>query len=158
MINPDLLTDAIVDNLRNISALVTALGDPARIIGFKYAQGADRPYINALLQIPTPGILVAWRGTQWGNFSGSQIWKHKYEINYRGGNTAGQASGNIVTPGYLWWASMHEPVLSDGRNIREITLLSNASLVEGPLVIARQDPDLLDYFVAMMDVPESGDD
>jgi hypothetical protein len=60
-----------------------------RISGFHYMLGVEHRLAETIYKMPAPSMLVAWEGTQGGNFDGQTIWKHRFNVYFRMGNAAG---------------------------------------------------------------------
>src|SRR4051794_12970992 len=102
MVNPTDITDAIVATLRTIPELVTAMNsDPSRISAYHYILGKDNRLSKAQFQTASPSIMVMWDGTNGGNFSGYEVWKHRFMLYIRAANQA----NNPAPIGYetLWY-------------------------------------------------------
>lgn len=159
MLNPKLLTNAIVSSLQGITALVAAMnGDASRIQAHHYLYGAEFRIEEALYKLTPPTILVVWEGTQGGNFSGYQIWKHRFCCYIRAANVAGQS--NPTTYEDLWWLICNSPVstVSPGTiNLRYINIYSGVDIMETPSIVHLKDEDRMDYFAGHFVLPEIGD-
>ena len=161
MLNPDPITDTIVEVLQSLTPVVTAMaGEKARIQAFHYEYGVDSSLMKALYELKPPAILIAWDGTQGGNFDGMTIWKHRFCAYMRLANQA-QASSRI---GYatLWTLMMNSgPVQSwdnlQGKNVRDVQIFENLDIMDTPSVARRMDEELMDFFVGTMVFPEIGD-
>ena len=87
MLNAAPITDAIAAALRSIPDLAAAMTvldanqrPVTRINPFHYCLGQENRLAEAVYAMPAPSMLVAWEGTNGGNFDGSQIWKHRWGI------------------------------------------------------------------------------
>lgn len=160
MLDPEVVTDAAVAAIQSIPEVVTAMnGDAARIVGFKYLYGVDFTLAEAVGKLKPPAILVAWAGTQGGNFDGMTIFKHRLDVYFRSANMASVAFPAVPTgPGYLWSLICNKAVNGTSLNIRQVQLISGAlDLMETPSVSHRQDEELMDYFCGTFVFPEIGD-
>ena len=111
MLNPAAMVDSIVTTLQSIPDLAAAMtvldqsGSPTcRISAYHYRVGVEHRLAEAIYKMPAPSMLVAWDGTQGGNFNGQTIWKHRFNVYFRMGNAAG-----LTAPvGYedLWWTRL----------------------------------------------------
>lgn len=71
MINPGTLVAAIVAKLRDIPALVTAIGgDATKIASYDYRYPKQTSLREAISELTAPGMLVAFRGIAEGRFPG----------------------------------------------------------------------------------------
>src|SRR5579863_4020965 len=86
MLNSSILTDAIVGTLQTIPDLVTAMTSADNIVAFHYLIGSDHRLSEAIFKMPSPSILVYWEGTQGGNSSGYELFKHRFAVVIRAGN------------------------------------------------------------------------
>jgi len=170
MLNSYDVAEAIAATLKTIpdlAAAMTVIGadkNPVvRISAFHYLLGQENQLLRAVYEMPAPSMLVAWRGDLGGNFDGSTIWKHRFEIYYRMGNAAGQSS----PVGYeqLWWLTCNgKPVtiiddlpVESPQNIRNMSLYPGLDLMDTPTGTPVPDEDGVDRFVAVLAIPEIGD-
>src|ERR1035441_3738225 len=137
MLNPKLITDAVAAALQHIPALATAMtvtdaNDNAnlRITAFHYRLGDEQRLTEAVFKMPAPSILVAWEGTQGGNFDGSQVWKHRFGVYLRMGNMAG--SNDAVGYEDLWWMVCNVPPQDSPVNIRSMNILPGLDIMDTP--------------------------
>ena len=162
MLNPAQITDATVSVLQSIPELAAAMTVAAgsgnatcRINAFHYRLGAEHRLAEAVYKMPAPSILVAWEGTQGGNFNGYQIWKHRIAVYLRMGNMAGSS-----TPvGYedLWWTICNRPPEGASTNIRCISILPELDIMDTPSIVHLLDEDQIDIFRGEFVIPEIGD-
>ena len=81
MIDASQIVDALVALLRDIPELVTEMGGkPERIYAYhdQFPKYASLAY--GIHQMPAPGIMVVWQGTQPGSFGGMDVWKHQITL------------------------------------------------------------------------------
>jgi hypothetical protein len=156
MLNPEVLTAAIVATLKTIPELVAAMGgDPDNISAHQYYFGEENSLAKTVYEMKSPSILVVWKGTRGGNFNGMTIWKHPFEIYIRTMNVAGSQSP--AGPGHVWWLMMNRPVNGGSLNIRQIQIMDGVDIMDMPSILPRQDEELTDYFCASVTIPEIGD-
>ena len=100
-------------------------------------------------------MLVAWDGTQGGNFDGQTMWKHRFNVYFRMGNAAGLAD----PIGYedLWSILCNQPPTGSPVNIRYMQLYPGLDIMDTPSVTHALDEDLQDRFVGSLVIPELGD-
>jgi hypothetical protein len=162
MLNPALVTDAVTALLASIPELAAAMAVAdssgnvsVRISPFHYRLGAEHRLAEAIYKMPAPSILVAWDGTQGGNFNGYQIWKHRIAVHMRMGNMA----GSLEPVGYedLWWMICNRPPDGASQNIRYINILPELDIMDTPSVAHALDEDLVDRFTGIFVIPELGD-
>jgi hypothetical protein len=163
MLNPAVITDAIVAVLKTITDLATAMTvvdanqEPVvRITAFHYRLGQEHRLAEAIYGMPAPSMLVAWEGTKGGNFDGQTIWKHRFGIYYRMGNAAGAS----VPVGYedLWALTCNGATgAKTGPNIRNICISTGLDIMDTPSIDHALDEDLIDRFKGVFILPELGD-
>ena len=161
MLNPALVTDAVVGVLAGIPELATALTVTAggnatvRISAFHYRLGAEHPLAETIYKMPAPSVLVAWEGTLGGNFNGYAIWKHRIGVYLRMGNMA----GNKDPVGYedLWWIMVNRPPTGQSQNIRYLNILPDLDIMDTPSIAHLLDEDQIDIFRGEFVIPEVGD-
>jgi len=156
MLDPEVLAQAIVDTLRTIPDLIDAMaGDPNNISVHRFYPGTGASLAQAVAQMHAPSILVSWKGTLGGNFSGMHIWKHPFDIYVRTANVAGSQTPS--GPGHVWWLMMNKPVNNGTLNIRQIPIVDGADIMDIPSISHRQDEELTDFFCGIVTIPEIGD-
>ncbi len=156
MLDPEVLSAAIVTTLRTIPDLVTAMaGDPNNISAHQFYPGTERSLASVVANMNAPSILVVWKGTLGGNFDGMHVWKHPFEIYIRTGNAAELETP--AGPGHVWWLMMNKPVNNWTLNIRQIQIMNGVDIMDLPSISHRQDEELTDYFCASVTIPEIGD-
>lgn len=153
MLNPGPIADAIVAALLNISALSTAM--EGRISAFHYLLGADHHLAEAVYKLPAPSMLVAFEGTQGGNFNGYQMWKHKFGIYIRMGNAAGV--GSPVGYEQIWYLITNGIPTGSPVNIRYMTLVTGVDIPDTPSIAHIMDEDQIDMFKVTLVIPEIQD-
>ena len=162
MLNPSLITDAVTATLQNIADVATAMtvldsgGNPTvRITAYHYLLGADHRLMEAIYKMPAPSMLVAWEGTQGGNFNGYAIWKHHIAVYLRMGNAAG--SNDPVGYEYLWWKICNGLPEGSNVNIRYMNILPELDIMDTPSIAHMLDVDQIDMFRGEFIIPEMGD-
>jgi hypothetical protein len=162
MLNPAPITDAIASALSSIPDLAAAMtvldaegNRVVRIDAFHYLLGQEHRQAEAIYKMAAPSMLVAWDGTQGGNFNGQSIWKHRFNVYFRMGNAAGLAA----PVGYeeLWWLVCNQPPANSPVNIRYMELYPGLDIMDTPSVAHALDEDLQDRFVGTVVIPELGD-
>ena len=90
MTDPTEIAAQLVAFLRDIPALVAAMdGVAGNIAAFEDAYPA-RNLLQAIHEMPAPGILVVWMATDLAGRGGDQeIWKHRFAIELRAGEAKG---------------------------------------------------------------------
>jgi len=162
MLNPSAMVDAIVGVLQSIPELAAAMtvldstGAPTCRIGtFHYRLGVEHRLAEAIYKMPAPSMLLAWDGTQGGNFDGQTIWKHRFSLYFRMGNAIGLSE----PMGYeeLWWTVCNKPPTGSAAGIRYMELYPGLDIMDTPSVAHALDEDLQDRFVGTLVIPEIGD-
>lgn len=162
MLNPGQITDAVVDWLKKIPELATAMTvldadrNPAvRISAHHYRLGAEHRLAQMIYAMPAPSILVVWEGTLPGNFNGYAIWKHRIAVYLRMGN----AAGSTDPVGYedLWWIICNRPPSGETQNIRYLNVLPSLDIMDTPGIAHMLDEDQVDIFRGEFVFPEIGD-
>jgi hypothetical protein len=156
MLNPSTLTDAVVTTLQSIYDLVTALNnDPSNIFAYHYYIGTEHRLAEAIYKMPLPSIMVEGDGTQGGNFSGYELWKHRFKVVIRAANQANNSTPTSYET--LWHLVSNGLVNGTTLNIRQINIIPEVDLMETPSVAHMVDGEEMDYFVATFVIPEIGD-
>jgi len=162
MLNDSPITDAIAATLAAIPELAAAMtvldsgGNPVcRISPFHYRLGQEYRLAEVIYKMPAPSMMVAWDGTQGGNFNGQSIWKHRFKVYFRMGNAAG-----LTDPvGYedLWSIVCNGVPTGSPVNIRYMQIYPGLDIMDTPGVAHALDEDLEDRFVGVLVIPEVGD-
>lgn len=156
MLNPRTLVDAVAAAFGTITTLVQAMNnDPTNIIAYHYNYANDPRLVLAIEEMKAPSILVYWQGTQGGNFSGQQIWKHRLEAVIRAGNTTGTTPLSYED---IWFAMMQEPCNGTSLNFRNQEIIPGVvDLVDTPSIKHHTDSENMDMFTVELVFPEIGD-
>jgi hypothetical protein len=97
LVDPAEIISALVDLLRDIPDLVEAVGgDEAKIYAYKDRYPKNVSLELAIYQMPAPGVMVAFQGTEPTASGGFQVWQHRISIFCR----AGEDSGDDTPSGY----------------------------------------------------------
>jgi len=162
MLNPRLITDAIVAALAGIEALAAAMtaddgngNTVVRILAFHYQVGLDSQLASAVYNMPTPSLLVAWDGSGPGQADGQTLWKHRFAVYFRMGTAVGQ----VAPVGYedLWWLICNGLPAGSPVNIRYMNLLDELEIMDTPGAVHMVDEEQYDRFKGMFVIPEIGD-
>ncbi len=161
MLNASPIVDAIAGVLQTIPDLAAAItvlegqSPVCRIEAFHYRLGMDYRLAQRIYKMPAPSMLVAWDGTQGGNFDGQTIWKHRFNVYFRMGNAAGLSE----PVGYedLWSILCNQPPAGSPVGIRYMHLYPGLDIMDTPSVAHALDEDLQDRFVGTLVIPEIGD-
>lgn len=66
MVNPESIVDAIVAKIRNIAGVITLVGDSSAVYAYKPLFPEAASLAEALNDMPTPSVLVCYRGFSTG--------------------------------------------------------------------------------------------
>jgi hypothetical protein len=156
MLDPSLLTAALAGTLQTISPLVAMIGgNTANIAAHKFSYGVDFRLKEAIYKMTSGGILVAWRGTRGGNFSGQTVWKHAIRGVARLPNQA-PAESPAGLPD-LWLQIVNGTVNSTSLNIRQVQIYSGVDIMDTPSSEVIEDEDGMDFLAFDIVLPEIGD-
>ena len=162
MLDPDLVLGALVNAVKSITQITTAVAGPSNILTHQYAYGPDHSLARAVRQMTSPSILIAYQDLMGGQWDASTVWKHRFEIWLRPKNMSSGSSPVGCTPMHLWWLLMHSPVtaIAPGTlDIRTVRLLPSLAPVDAmPQLVRMQDDEGADVFCGRIAVPELGDD
>lgn len=156
MLRPSVIGEALVSTLQRIPDLLAMLNDdPANISLHLYSYGNDFRLTEALYKMVPPSLLIAWDGTQGGNFTGQTEWKHSFRGFGRISNQAG--AGTPIGLDDLWMSIVNGKIESTTQNIRQIQVYPGVDLMDTPSSLVRQDQELMDYLEFRFVFPEIGD-
>jgi hypothetical protein len=112
MTNVFTLTDAIVDSLRGIAALVALMGDEDQIYAHKHTWPASVSWMLALREAKTPSIMVLWRATRTGTWGNIPSRAHDFSLLILPGANASIADiwEAIINGGFQSAADIHADV------------------------------------------------
>jgi hypothetical protein len=141
MIDPSLLSDAIVTALQGIPAFVAAMvGDPARIFAHHYFYGSDFRLQESIQKMLAPSTLVCWTGMRFANFNGENVWRHKFEVYIRTQNAKGLA--DPICAERAVWIALHEPFTTSPNGEQNIRTWPLYFLPDESPGVEILDPDL----------------
>lgn len=104
MINPGAVVDAVVAGLKAVPDLLVALGgNEARISDYCARYPQQVSLTKALVALPQPGILVAYRGFAPARRSGgnSECWVHSVSVYLRCGQSDAATATEALRPVWL---------------------------------------------------------
>lgn len=159
MIDTTELVSSVVSTLQSIPALVAIMnGDPAQIAAFHYYYGVENALEQTLFEMKAPSILVAWEGTEPGNFDATAMWKYHIAVYMK---TANQATAvSPVSYERLWYVICNAPVNGTNQNIRYSIILKDGNgsplvdIMDTPPVTHLQDQNGMDYFKGLFVFPD----
>ena len=157
MINPAELVDNLVVLLRDIPDLVTEMGgDETRIFAYHNQYPKRASLAAAIHDMPAPGILAVWQGTQPGSFGNVDVWKHQVTLYLRARETY---DGDPPTAYYRLFRLITKGEPSSlGVPMMNATVHPNCYPMDPPLIQRQTDAEGLDYFEMPLNFMEMGDD
>jgi hypothetical protein len=157
MINPAELVDNLVVLLRDVPDLVTEMGgNEQRIFAYHDQYPKRASLVAAIHDMPAPGIMAAWQGTQPGSFGGIDVWKHQVTLYLRSQETF---DGDPPTAYYQLFRLITKGVPSAmGVPLLNATVHPSCYPMDLPLIQRQTDAEGLDYFEVPMTFTEMGDD
>jgi hypothetical protein len=157
MINPAELVDNLVALLRNIPELVAEMeGDEQRIFAYHDQYPKRASLAAAVHEMPAPGIMAAWQGTQPSSFGGVDVWRHQVTLYLRARETLG---GDPPTAYYRLFRLITKGVpTSVGVPMLYATVHASCYPMDIPSIERRIDAEGLDYFEVSLSFREMGDE
>jgi len=157
MINPAQLVSNLVTLLREIQDLVTQMGnDKTRIYAYHDLYPTYSSLMAAIHDMPSPGIMVAWQGTEPSSFGGVDVWRHRVSIYLRARQTS-----SLSTPAAyytLFRLITKGTPSSQGVPMLNVTVHSSCYPMDLPRIQRQTDAEGLDYFEIEMSFMEMGDE
>lgn len=156
MINPSELVDNLVALLRDIPDLVVEMGGSQEAIFAYHDQYPKKVSLDqAVLELPAPGILVAWTGTAPGSFGGNDVWKHNLALFIR----ARETSDTDAPPYYSIFRLITKGVpVSAGQPMSNADVHPSCYPMDPPSIERESPPEGLDYFRVNLSFTEIGDE
>jgi len=157
MVDPSEIVDNLVDLLREIPDLVELVGgDQERIFAYHDRYPTHTSLDQAIYQLPSPRIMVAWRSTGPGSFAGGEAWKHEIVLILR----AGQEEGADSPQGYYQLFRQITRGIPTGLAVPLIYATVHASCQPMDTPSIRRLPDAagVDYCEVTMIFTEIGDE
>ena len=160
MIDPSELVDDLVAALRDIADLVTEIGSDSNRIFAYHDQYPNRVSLaHAVHQMPVPGIMAVWQGTQPGSFGGVDVWKHQVTLFVRVGASAVKDGVDVPTTYYSLFRLITKGVPTEsGQPMLNTTVHSSCYPMDLPMIQRQTDSEGLDYFEIPIQFTEIGDD
>lgn len=157
MINPAELVDNLVALLRDIPELVAEMeGDATRIFVYHDQYPKRASLAAAIHDMPAPGIMAVWQGTQPSSFGGVDVWRHQVTLYLRARETF---DGDPPTAYYRLFRLITKGVpASAGVPMLNATVHPSCHAMDLPLIQRQTDAEGLDYFEAPLSFMEMGDD
>jgi hypothetical protein len=157
MINPAELVDSLVGLLRDIPELVAEMdGDEQRIFAHHDQYPKRASLAAAIHEMPAPGIMAAWQGTQPSSFGGVDVWRHQVTLYLRARETF---SGDPPTAYYRLFRLIAKGVPSaEGVPMLNATVHPSCHPMDLPRIDRQTDAEGLDYFEVPLSFMEMGDD
>lgn len=162
MINPGTLADAIVAKLRDMPGLLGAIGgDATAIKAYHYRYPKETSLAEAINELTSPGLLVAFRGIGPSQFPGIRnsrtTRRYDFSIYARSREIV---DADPVTAGYYAVFEQMEKgvVAASGQRFIYDEILAGTYPIGGPLgVIPGQDLEARDYWEVRFSLFEAGD-
>jgi hypothetical protein len=157
MIDPSELTSNLVALLRDIPELVAEMeGDEQRIFAYHDQYPKRASLAAAIHEMPAPGIMAAWQGTQPGSFGGVDVWRHQVMLYLRARETF---LGDPPTAYYRLFRLITKGApVSVGVPLLNATVHPSCYPMDLPLIQRQTDAEGLDYFEVPLSFTEMGDD
>jgi hypothetical protein len=157
MINPAELVDNLVALLRDIPELVAEVGgDEQRIFAYHDRYPKRSSLAAAIHDMPAPGIMAAWQGTQPSSFGSVDVWRHQVTLYLRVRETF---EGDPPTAYYRLFRLITKGVpASAGVPLLNATVHPSCHPMDLPLIQRQTDAEGLDYFEVPLSFMEMGDD
>jgi hypothetical protein len=157
VINPAELVDNLVALLRDIPELVAEMDGDAQRIFAHHDQYPKRASLAAAIhEMPAPGVMVAWQGTQPSGFGGMDVWRHQVTLYLRARETF---EGDPPSSYYRLFRLITKGVpASAGVPMLNATVHPSCHPVDLPLIQRQTDAEGLDYFEVPLSFTEMGDD
>lgn len=157
MINQGILVEAIITKLRAIDDLVALFGGENRISPYHYRVPRENSLARALHEMPTGGLLVAYRGTDPIGSREAEGWRHQFSIYIRSGRVA---EDDDVTAGYykiIEFLTNGVPAGGDGQRMLYTEIHPNCHSMDLPRIIGLSDVEAVDFFEFQFSLTEIGD-
>jgi hypothetical protein len=160
MIDPSELVDNLVAALRDIPDLVAEMGSDADRIYAYHDQYPQRVSLaHAIHQMPVPGLMAVWQGTQPGSFSGVDVWKHQLTLFVRVGASAVKEGVAVPTTYYSLFRLIVKGTPSTGdQPILNTAIHDSCYPMDLPMIQRQTDSEGLDYFEIPIQFTEIGDE
>jgi hypothetical protein len=157
MIDPSELLNNLVALLRGIPELVAEMeGDPQRIFAYHDQYPKRASLAAAIHEMPAPGIMAAWQGTQSSSFGTVDVWRHQVTLYLRARETF---EGDPPTAYYRLFRLITKGVPSSlGVPMLNATVHPSCHPMDLPLIQRQTDAEGLDYFEVPLTFTEMGDD
>ena len=157
MINPAELVDNLIALLRDIPELVAEMeGDEQRIFAYHDQYPKRASLAQAIHDMPAPGIMAAWQGTQPSSLGGVDVWRHQVTLYLRARQTL---DGDPPTAYYRLFRLITKGVPSSvGVPMLNVTIHPSCHPMDLPLIQRQTDAEGLDYFEVPRTFTEMGDD
>jgi hypothetical protein len=157
VINPAELVDNLVALLRDIPELVAEMGGDEQQIFAYHDQYPKRSSLAAAIHdMPAPGIMAVWQGTQPASFGGVDVWRHQVTLYLRARETF---DGDPPTAYYRLFRLITKGVpASVGVQMMNATVHPSCHPMDLPLIQRQTDAESLDYFEVPVSFMEMGDE
>ena len=156
MIDPSEVVSNLVALLRDIPELVAEMGgDEQRIFAYHDQYPKRASLAAAIHDMPAPGIMAAWQGTQPSSFGGVDVWRHQVTLYLRARETF---EGDPPTAYYRLFRLITKGVPSTlGVPMLQATVHPHCYPMDVPSISRQTDAEGLDYFEVPIGFVEFGD-
>ena len=157
MIDPSEVVSNLVALLRDIPELVAEMGGDEQRIYTYHDQYPKRSSLAAAIHdMPAPGVMAAWQGTQPASFGGVDVWRHQVTLYLRARETF---DGDPPTAYYRLFRLITKGVpASVGVQMMNATVHPSCHPMDLPLIQRQTDAEGLDYFEVPLSFMEMGDE
>lgn len=156
MIDPSDIVTNLVALLRTVPELRAEMnGDTDAIYAYHDAYPKRESLVRAIHEMPLPGIMVAWQGTQPGSFSAMDVWKHQITLYLRSRETL---EGNTPTSYYRLFRMIVKGIPAGTTTAMLDTVVHLSCYpMDLPAIQRQTDAEGLDYFEVPITFTEMGD-
>jgi hypothetical protein len=156
LIDASALVDSVVEYLRDIPELVSAMGgDEERIYAYHDRYPEHVSIDQARYEMTSPGIMVAWNGTYPGG-GGFEAWQHELNLTLR----AQTESGDDSPSAYYNLFRLITRGIPTGETVRlqYLTIHPSCNPMDTPSIRRETDAMGIDYWSVTMIFTEIGDE
>lgn len=127
-----------------------------RISVHHFMTGMSAQLAKAIYEMPAPSIMVVWKDTKGGNFSGSCMWRHRISIYMRMANSP-KGTPDALDYEHIWWIICNDIPNGSPVNLRYLNFLPNLEIMDSPEPAQKVDADGVDMLYGEFVFPEIGD-
>jgi hypothetical protein len=158
MIDPSELVTNLIATLRDIPELILEMnGDGDRIYPYHDSYPQKVSLVHAIHNMPAPGVMAVWQGTQPGTFGNNEVWKHQVTLFLRAKQ---MFEGDAPSAYYRLFRLIIKgvPASGDGAPLVNTTVHQSCYPMDLPQIQRQTDSEGLDYFEVPLSFTELGDD